>query len=239
MDIFSDQGVAHAQTILRTQGRIRYLSDWEKDLSGAIKAAVIRPGSEPTILRPDPATGTPTTYALRVTRHGASRGRTFDYDRLQKDEPVLFHRNVLLTPPEKPLVLTFRTASRSQRAWNDFRSEGWQAAAELYQDRRERSLGNLQVTAEELSSVRASIKRLEDEEDEARTDMAAMILQQSEGAPPSVASFHGCSLNIRRTQPRRSIDLDLAERRSELRPFIKYYDKKSFTKVWFQKVEED
>lgn len=233
LNILGEQGLAHARTILETQGRIRYLKDWDADITDHIKGLTIRPGSEPVIDRFSSTEHRTVPYRLAVTHVPASRGRRFDYAKLKANEPTLYQRNVTVTAADSPLTLTFPRAA----VWNELRSVGWQAAFEEFEDAKAGAKANLTREASTLSNIRGQLRDLASREKVERIAMAELISVSDRTIRPY--TYRDGLLRVSRSGLRQSIDLDLAERHPELRKYIAYTDTKPYTKVWFQRAYDE
>lgn len=232
MNMLGEQGLAHTRSILTDQGRIRFLKDWDSQITTHIKGLRIRPGSEPVIERIN-SDGETESMILTVTRVEGAKSRRFDYDALKQDWPTLYQSSVTLTAADSPLTLTFPRTS----AWNELRSQGWQSAAVHWQDAKRHSTARLQSEAEILSEIRAALRELEAREKTERLGLAELIMTRNRVITPY--SYRGSILRVSESRPRRSIDLDAAARHRVLSRYLRWGDVKPYTKVWFKKVTED
>lgn len=230
---FGERGIAHVEIILETQGRLKYLKDWETELKDFLAGARILPGKEPVIERYSAREGLRVPYRLAVTQYGVTEGRRFQYDKLKAADSLRYHREVTLTPPDAALTFTF--AKKGEL--NAVRSAGWQAYFRRYGDRKDMSRrGTPLRAASDLSMVRDQLRELAAAEKSARIALSELAMQS--GALSGVYEFRGEVVNSRENGLRQSIDLGYADRDPVLRQYIHRYSKKPFTKVWFQRIPD-
>lgn len=231
--ILGEQGLAHAQDILATQGRIRYLKDWDTEITDRLKQVTFKPGSEPVIERFDSASNQTRAYRLTVSRVDAGKSRRFDYAKLKQAEPTLYQRFVTVSLPDAPLTLTFPKAA----VWNELRSVGWQAAFEEWEEQKANAQMNLPTTAEYLSNVRAELRDLASREKVERIALAELIVTLDRQIRPY--THRDGLIRVSQSGLRQSIDLDSAERHPVLAKYVARSETKAFTKVWFQKIKNE
>lgn len=234
LNVLGEHGIAHVEIILDTQGRLRYLEDWEKDLTQYLSTTRLLPGEEPIIDRFSAREHAVVPYRLRVTHYPASEGRRFQYDKLKAAHSLLYHQNVTVLAPDAARTFTFPKAA----GLNELRSAGWQAAYTQYADRRgATAVGNPLRAASELSRLRDTKRELEAAEKAARIALSKLSVERD--ALMRAYTFRGEVVRVRSASVKRHIDLTQAERSAELRPFITRYPRQPYTKVWFQRITED
>lgn len=231
--------------ILAAQGGQKFYTDWDIELAERIKrrAANKRIDELPVINLGQRHLGIP-EYRLRVTTHGGTPARRFQYDECKKTAPDLYRRHVTITPAEIPLTVTLRAkGKRRSETWDGLRSVGWQRAAEKIGSGREGTdLISIDKAGERLLKVRDRTRELASRERDLRAELSTWILTQAslhEDRMPDLSSGDGAAL-IKPAADKRSINLDLAQSRPDLARFIKIgAPTAEYTKVWFQVVGED
>lgn len=232
-DILGETGITLSTDILLIQGRLRYLSDWDREITTRLMSRAV-PAVLPTVIRPHARTGQRVEHRLVITEVPAGRARRFDYTKCKTQASGLYHRHVTVTAADSPLTLTFAKSG----TWDGIKSQGWSGCAEVYGERR--AVGSSwdyrqQVAA--LSDVRQSLAKLKAAEQSKRIELGELILEKD--SQPRPYTHEGGVVRVRRSAPRQSIRLDLVESHPELREFLVYTDRKAFTRVEFRPVEAD
>lgn len=234
LNVLGEHGIAHVEIILKTQGRIRYLTDWESELTDYLKNARIIPGHEPIIDRFSSREQAVVPYRLVVTQYPASVGRRFEYDKLKAAQSTLYHQRVTVMEPDAARTFTFPKSD----GLNAMRSQGWQAALSQFDARRKASaVGSPSRAASELSRLRDIKREMEATEKGARVALSELAAQRDAEIRPY--TFQGEIVRVRGASLKRHIDLTEAERDERLRPFVRKYDRAPYTKVWFQRLTAD
>lgn len=227
--ILGNDGLALISDILSTQGRLRYLKDWDTELTAHIKE---HPPTEPVVVSRLDDQAVRREYTLKVTHFPATRYRTFAYTRLRKAKPLLYAKAVTVLPPAAQLTIAFS----SSPVWDELRSPGWTDLAQRYERQR---YGDIDTTkaAHYLSRVRPHMRELVAREKADRIELSALIADRDDTIRPY--TYDSASMRVRESTPGQRIDLDKAEADPVLSTFMTYSDRAAFDKVWFAAVNPD
>lgn len=217
-------------TILRAQGRQRYLSDWDKELAQRLTASAAAGRVMPTI-RPQGDL----ELRVAVTTFPAAKQRRFNYGECAKQRSDLYAKHVSVIAPDNPVTLTFRAAGRGKSVtWDGLRSDGWLIENGHWADVRTKQILDTRDVAMRLMKVRSSNRMAKTLESNARRDLAELISDRRQ----RVMRGDGV-VAVTETAQRRSIDLDFAESVPDLAQFLTYTPRAEYTQVRFLKVAVD
>lgn len=226
-----------AETILRAQGRQRFFTDWDKELTTPLVSCAIPEAG--ALLTPKP--GRP-EMRVQVTRLSARRSRRLDYTRLHRERADLYSRFVTETTPPIPLRLTFRAATVMAKSeeWDTIRSEAW---AEVHAQ-----LGEQRAASHELrnaADIGAALREVRDRrkvdrtaEEKARGDLAAEIMASAAEGTVFQRAGDG-RLYTPVAPPKRSANLDEVEAHPLAQRYIRTSTVRESVRVWFQAEGHD
>lgn len=231
--LLGETGLTLSTDILRIQGQLRYLGDWDREITDRLKTRPM-PAVTPVVVRPDARSGLRREHRLVRTDVPAGRTRRFDYTTCKRAESTLYHRHVTVAAADSPLTLIFAKSG----VWDAIKSDGWRSCAAGYASRRETdpswSYGQ-QVRL--LSEVRQLRNQAKAAEAVARIALAELIIERDTEIRPY--THQQALLRVRPSSPRQYIDLDFAEGHPELRKFVGYGERKAFTKWDFRPIGVD
>lgn len=231
--LLGNAGLTLSTEILRIQGKLRYVNDWDREISDRLKSRNM-PAVPPVVIRRHARTGEHVEHRLVITDVPAGRIRRFDYAKCKAQHSLLYHHHVTLTAPVSPLTLTFVKAE----VWDQIRSQGWLSCATDYDARRAVDSNwsyRHQVTL--LSDVRQTRAQLKAAEMMKRIALAELITERD--SEPRPYTHNGGILRVRSSTPHQRIALDFAEEHPELRKFVTYNARKAYTKVEFRPIGAD
>lgn len=227
--LLGDAGLTLATEILLVQGRLRYVNDWDTEITERLKR---RAGSEAVVMRRHANTGIKVPHRLVIEDKPAGVTRRFDYAGCKAKAPLLYHSHVTVTAAPSPLTLTFAKAE----IWDSIKSAGWQSFAQGYAGRRATGeVWGFGDQAERLSEVRSLRSSLKSREQILRLELAELIIEKDTSCRPY--THGGGILRVRESSPLQKVDLDLAEKHPELRKFLTTSPRAAYTRVEFRPVE--
>lgn len=231
--LLGNAGLTLSTEILLIQGRLRYISDWDREITDRLKSRAM-PATAPVVTRRHARTGERVEHRLVLTEVAAGQTRRFDYSGCKARASLLYQRYVSLEAAPSPLTLTFAKAE----VWDEIKGDGWQSFAQGYDARRavQPTWSYIHQTTL-LNEVRLTGAALKSAEQTKRIALAELIMVRD--TAPRPYTHEGGILRVRASSPHQRIDLNTAEQIPELRPFIKYSDRKAFTKVEFRPIGVD
>lgn len=231
--MLGDAGRTLSTEILLIQGRLRYITDWDHEITDRLKSRAMPP-TPPIVTRRHAHTGERVEHRLVLTQVPAGHIRRFDYGGCKARASALYHRHVSVNAPLSPLTLTFAKAG----VWDQIKSEGWLSFAQAYAARRAVqpawSYGHQASVLNEVRLIRAALEAAEQIK---RIALAELIVERD--IQPRAYTYEGGILRVRPSKPHQRIKLDFAEQHAQLREFIKYSARKAFTKVEFRPLGVD
>lgn len=236
--LLGDAGLTLAIDILRIQGQLRYLADWDRDIVTTLARRDLP--TPPIVTRPARTTGELAEHRLIVRQTPPGTQRRFDYESCERREPALYHRHVVLTPPAARLSLTFPASE----VWQGLRSEGWQREAALPDNQRRRApeIFMPRDQARYLSDIRLRTNALGKQEKAARQELSRLIsVEEAERDLKDLRGlgYGGATMRIAKAKPTRKIDMDLAQSDPRLSPFVSVSPTKGGVRAEFVLVQPD
>lgn len=231
--MLGEAGLTLSTQILLIQGRLRYIADWDTELTDRLTSRAM-PSDPPIVIRRDETGRRDIKHRLVRTDVPAGQSRRFDYAGCKQRASLLYHRHVIVTAAASPLTLTFVKSP----AWDAIKSRGWTEFARGYEaKRRVEGPWSYREQAALLNEVRLAQAALKRAEQERRIALAELIVEND--SAPRPYTHDGALLRVRRSVPRQRIDLDMAQGHEQLSRFMVYSERKAFTRLEFRPIGDE